>query len=274
VEGPALTSGLVAAPIQIAWGNLCAAALGQFPLMLLFPLALAVALRRRVGARYALFGVGGATFVASQVVHLPLNWALGLMGPPRGVGLLPLPWVGLIAGLSAGLCEELARYLTLRVVVKNDRGWPAALGLGAGHGGVEAMIFGSLALLGLVNVLIAPHAGSLGVPDGDQAILRHAARQYWALPWYLPLLAGWERVCAIAFHVGASVLVMRAVTRRNLGYLALAVLLHAALDAPLVYAPTIGLFWLYAFLTVAAFGMTAVTLGLREERPAGAPGAV
>lgn len=259
----------VAAPVQVAWGNLCVAALGQFPLMLLLPLALAVALKRRVGARYALFALGGATFVASQVVHLPLNWALGLMGPPRGVALLPLPLVGLVAGLSAGLCEELARYLTMSFVVKNDRGWPAALGLGAGHGGVEAMIFGGLALLGLINVLSAPYAAHFGVSEGDQAILRHAARQYWALPWYLPLLAGWERVCAIAFHVGASVLVMRAVTRRNLGYLALAVLLHAALDAPLVYAPAIGLFWLYAFLTLAALGMTLLTLWLREGPAAG-----
>lgn len=264
MEGRALTSALVATPIQIAWGNLCAAALGQFPLMLLLPLGLAVLLRRRVGARYALFAVGGATFVASQVVHLPLNWALGLMGPPRGVALLPLPLVGLSAGLSAGLCEETARYVTMRFVLKNDRGWPSALGLGAGHGGVEAMIFGVLALLGLVNVLLAPYGALLGVPEGDQAILRHAARQYWALPWYLPLLAGWERVCAIAFHVGASVLVMRAVTRRNLGYLGLAIVLHAALDAPLVYAPALGYFWLYAFLTLAAVGMTGVTFWLRE----------
>lgn len=265
MEGPALTSALVATPIQIAWGNLCAAVLGQFPLMLLLPLALAVVLRRRVGARYALFAVGGATFVASQVVHLPLNYALGLLGPPRGVALFPLPLVGLIAGLSAGLCEELARYVSMRFVVKNDRGWSSALGFGAGHGGVEAMIFGLLALVGPVNVLLAPFAASLGVPDGDQAIMRHAARQYWALPWYLPLLAGWERVCAMAFHIGASVLVMRAVTRRRLGYLGLAIGLHAALNAPIVYAQAIGHFWLYAYLSAAGLGMLFLTLRLREE---------
>lgn len=258
-------------PISIAWGNLAAALALQFPLMLLLPLGLAVLFRRRFGARYSLFLIGGATFVASQVVHLPLNWALGLIGPPRGVALAPLPVVGLTAGLSAGLCEELARYATMRFVVKSARGWPSALGLGAGHGGVEAMIFGLLAFASFANVMLAPYAGSLGVPDGDQAILRHAARQYWALPWYLPVLAGWERVCAISFHIGASVLVMRAVTRQRLGYLALAIGLHALLDFPVVYAGAMGHFWLYTFLTLAAAAMLGVTVLLREPAPVTPP---
>ncbi len=260
---------MIASPIQIAYANLLAAVLVQFPLMLLLPLASGFVAQKRLGARLALFWIGGATFVLSQVVHLPLNFALGLLGPPRGVALLPLPVVGAVAGLSAGLCEELARYGTMRWVVKNHRGWPAAVQLGLGHGGVEAMIFGLLALSSFVNILLAPYAASFGVSDGDQAILRHAARTYWELPWFHSALAGWERVCAITFHTGASVLVMRAVVRRNLGYLALAVLLHALLDAPVVYSRDLGLFWLYAFITAAAVGMGMVVVRLREPASVG-----
>ena len=254
---------MIASPIQVAYANLLAVLLVQFPLMLLLPIASGFFARKRLGARLMLFWIGGATFVASQLVHLPLNWALGLIGAPRGVALLPLPVVGAVAGLSAGLCEEVARYGTMRWVVKSDRGWPSAVQLGLGHGGVEAMIFGLLALSSFVNILLAPYAASLGVSDADQAILRHAARTYWETPWYHPVLAGWERVCAITFHTGASVLVMRAVVRRNLGYLALAVLLHALLDAPLVYSRELGLFWLYVFITSAALGMGLVVVRLR-----------
>jgi len=237
----------------------------QLPLMLLLPLVAGFVARRRLGQRLALFWIGGATFVASQVVHLPLNFALGLLGPPRGLAFAPLPVVGAVTGLSAGLCEELARYATFRWVLRRDRGYRPAFQVGLGHGGVEAMIFGVLALSSFANVLLEPWAGAFGLPEADRAILHYAAHQYWDAPWYHAVLAGWERVCAMAFHTGASVLVMRAVTRGRLGYLALAIGLHAALDAPLVYASQMGLFWLYALITGAGVGMTVVAAKLDDR---------
>jgi len=262
VEGRPLT--LPAAPIQIAYGNLTAVLLVQLPLMLLLPLVAGFVARRRLGQRLTLFWIGGATFVASQVVHLPLNFALGLLGPPRGLALAPLPVVAVAAGLSAGLCEELARYATFRWVLRRDRGYRPAVQVGLGHGGVEAMIFGLLALSSFANVLLEPWAGALGASEADRAILHYAAHRYWETPWYHAALAGWERVCAMAFHTGASVLVMRAVTRGRLGYLALAVGLHTALDAPVVYASQMGLFWLYVLLTAAALGMALVAWKLDD----------
>jgi uncharacterized membrane protein YhfC len=259
-------------PVRIDVGVLLTSALFQFPVMCLLPLALGLAIWRRVGAGWRWWLTGAGAFIASQVVHLPLNWAIGLLGAPRGVALLPLPAVALIAGLSSGLCEESARYAAMRWVARRDRGWAGALQYGAGHGGIESMIFGTLALLSFINMVAAPFADRLGVPAEARGALADAARGFWAAPWYLPALAGYERLCAIAAHVGMSVLVMRAVTRRNLGYLALAVLAHTALNAPVLYRPLLGEAGLYAILTATALALVGVTAWLRERPPRGSAG--
>lgn len=90
-------------------------------------------LRRRTRVSYRIAALGAFGFIASQVVHLPLNHVL--------VPLLPTEpaqrWVSALAlGLSAGVCEELARYVLLRTAAKGVRHEGSALMLGAGHGGV------------------------------------------------------------------------------------------------------------------------------------------
>src|SRR5262245_54468019 len=193
--------------------------------MIVVPIVLGLRIRRRWGEPMSVWALGAVAFVASQVVHLPLNFALGLLGPARGVALLPLPVVGAIAGFSAGICEETARYLLMKFVMREGRSWTAGVQFGAGHGGVEAIIFGVLVLLGLVNVLLTPVSDKLGLSLDDQAALRHGARLYWDMAWYKPVLAGYERLCAIAFHIGASTLVLRGIVRQNIGYLLLAIVL-------------------------------------------------
>ena len=90
----------------------------QYPLMILFPLALGWWIRRRYGVGWGIFWAGAATFILSQIVHLPLNWALGLLGGGRGVALWPLAAMALVAGLSAALCEEGARWIVLTFFLK------------------------------------------------------------------------------------------------------------------------------------------------------------
>ena len=92
----------------------------QYPLMILFPLALGWWIRRRYRVGWGIFWAGAATFVLSQIVHLPLNWALGLLGGGRGVALWPLAAMALVAGLSAALCEEGARWIVLTFFLKQS----------------------------------------------------------------------------------------------------------------------------------------------------------
>ncbi|MBI5478877.1 MAG: YhfC family intramembrane metalloprotease [Deltaproteobacteria bacterium] len=246
----------------------------QLPLMLVVPLLLGRWLRRRFDVGWAVFGVGAATFVASQVVHLPLNWAVGLLGPPRALGLLPLPALAAAAGLSAGLCEEVARFAALRFVYRRARGYHAALQFGAGHGGVEAMILGALVALTLVNMLVLRYlpASMLRLSADQSWQAGAAAATFWATPWYMSLLAGLERVFAITSHVLFTVLVMRTVTRGQPAWLLLAIVAHAALDAVAVWsARTLGAVATEGIVGAWAVAALVLVILMREPRPAPAP---
>ncbi len=205
----------------------------QLPLMILFPLALGWWIRRRYGMSWGLFGAGALTFIASQVVHLPLNYALGLLGGGRGVALWPLPALALVAGVSAGVCEEGARWIVLRFFLQRARGWRSALQFGAGHGGSEAIIFGVLVMVNFIAMLAL--RGQMSTLPGltpemaEQA--RAAEAAYWATPWYLPIVAGCERLFAITMQIAFAQMVMAAFTRRQPVYLALAIGAHTVVDA-------------------------------------------
>ncbi len=57
-------------------------------IMIALPVAVGVLLARTLGAKWGLFGVGALTFIASQVVHVPLNAGLTTL---FARGVLPAP---------------------------------------------------------------------------------------------------------------------------------------------------------------------------------------
>ena len=253
----------------------------QMPLMILFPLALGWWIRRKYGIGWGVFGIGALTFIASQVVHIPLNYALGLLTGGRGIGLWPLIPLALATGLSAGICEEGARWLVLRFFARKTRGWRAGLQFGAGHGGAEAIIFGALVLVNVV-VLVAlrttsPSALGLQGVTADQSTAAQAS--FWGTAAYLPVVAGLERVFAIMLHIALATLVMRAVTRRQLLYLLAAVALHTAANAWAIWAlKTAGMGITEGGVAVLALFCLWLIWRLREApaaaepEPASAPG--
>ncbi|HJL15943.1 MAG TPA: YhfC family glutamic-type intramembrane protease [Sandaracinaceae bacterium LLY-WYZ-13_1] len=191
--------------------------------------ALAVWLRRRTRVGYGLFVGGALVFVASQLVHLPLNLALAPVLPASR-------WAtAAILGLSAGLCEELARYLAIRFVFRRVRHGGEALMLGAGHGGIEALLVAALAAVTFVN-LVALDARGPGAWMEDLSAEQRAqvsaglAQLRDASPW-LPLVAALERWMVLPVHLAATLMVTRAVGTRRPGWLLAAIAFHAALDA-------------------------------------------
>ncbi len=198
-------------------------------------IGLAVWLRRQTRVGYALAGAGALVFVASQVVHLPLNWAIGHVLPNER-GLL---WVtALVLGLSAGLCEEVSRYVAIRWVTKRVRDTEHALMLGMGHGGVEALIVGALASLALFNLLVLENQGDAvlaGLTPEEQLAATASIEQIRALPAATPLLGALERLMVLPFHLAATLIVTWSVARSRPVGLALAIGFHAALDAPMAW---------------------------------------
>ena len=211
-------------------------------LCLLLPIALGLFLRRRLGARWSLFFWGALTFICAQVVHIPLNYGVGLLWKwdivapvPEHISRFLLP---IALGLSAGVCEESARWLFLRTQRLSDvRTWNTGLMYGAGHGGVEALIIGLLAALGAVNVIVLQtmNLESLGLtPEQMEQVSAQLSAVFDASPWML-LLGAFERLCAMTMHLAFALLVMTAVLRGQLRWLAASIALHTVFNACAVF---------------------------------------
>ncbi|MCB9595300.1 MAG: YhfC family intramembrane metalloprotease [Sandaracinaceae bacterium] len=231
-------------------------------------IGLAVWLRRRTRVGYALVGVGALVMIASQVVHLPLNWALGHVLPSGRLGI-----TAAVLGLSAGLCEELARYVAIRFFAKRVRDTEHALMLGAGHGGIEAAFVGVLAVIMLINLLVLQRQGDAvlaGLSPEDQLVAAASIERIRALPVLVPLAGAAERLMVLPFHLAATLLVTAAVARQRPAWLLGAIAFHALLDGPMAYlawtvGPLAAELWIAGVCVVSLVILWVV--GRRMRRP-------
>lgn len=247
--------------------------LTEIVVMLGAPVALGLFLWRRWGLSWMLFFAGAVTFVGSQVVHLPLNEGLTALfrldWMPKPPEAWQLPFNAVVLGLTAGLCEETARYLVYRFWQKDARTWRQALMFGAGHGGVESVIFGLL-----VGVTFVSMAALRGVDVTEMGLPAEAARQvadYWAIPAYMPLLGAAERLLAILLHLSLAALVMQAFLRQRLWPLWAAIGWHALVDAVTIYASgtwsAVAAEASLAVLSLGSVGILWATRRARADRP-------
>ena len=214
----------------------------EIVLMFAVPVVLAIGLRKRWDLPWMLVIAGAVTFIGSQVVHLPLNAGITALFRLEVLPPIPdgwkLPFNAIVGGLTAGICEEVARYLVMRFWAKECWTWQQALVFGAGHGGIESILVGLLVGVTLANMVVMRSAGpeSLGL-DGEQAaLLAQAVEAFWETPWYMPLLAAFERLMAMTLHLALSVTVMRVFSTGRLWLLGAAILWHTAFNAAGVYA--------------------------------------
>jgi uncharacterized membrane protein YhfC len=236
-----------------------------------FPLALGAWLRRRWSVSWLVFLAGAVTFGLSQAVHLPLNEVIfarwGANWSPRTTAL--------VLGLTAGLCEETARYVAYRWAWRDLRSWREALMFGAGHGGIESIVFVGL-VVGSAWLNMALLQGSdletWGLTAGQAAQLQAQLDAYWSQDWSTPLLAALERLFAITFHVGMAVLVLQAV-KSGIGYLVLGIGLHTGVNALALLARQAG--WSLAAVEGVVGGFALLAVGIvwwfRPKTPDAAP---
>jgi len=251
-------------------------------LMIALGLALGAWLARRRKLSWGLFGIGAATFVASQIGHIPFN-SLVLSRVIEGLGWGDMTLTGsligtsALLGLSAGVFEEGARYLMYRFWAKKARSWDEALMIGAGHGGIEAILLGLLTAYALLQALALRGVDLATVVPADQLdVARLQLEAYWAAPWYAALLGAVERAFAICLHLSLGVLVLQSFTRREWFWLPLAIGWHALVDGvALVAVQRIGPYWTEALLGVMAVISLGILFALRPKPgpDTGSPGA-
>ena len=212
---------------------LSAAYIFSFLGMIVLPILLWLYFTRRFGLSWKLVLAGALTFIASQVLHIPL-----VLGMNSFLQTLPLIANAIILGLLAGIFEETARYILFKLILKNTRSWKEGILVGLGHGGIEAMLLGILAAVGFVTMLGYRSIDLSTIPSipADQLELaRQQVEAYWSAPWYMALMGFVERIFAICLHVSLSVMVLYAIVYRKPVWFWLALLWHAFVDAVAVY---------------------------------------
>jgi uncharacterized membrane protein YhfC len=243
-------------------------------LMIALPAALAFILVGLWKPGWRIWGVGFATFILSQAGHIPFNWGAGLLLNQSGLVYWPplaqQVFNSTFLGLSAGLFEEGARYLVLRFWIKEARSWRNAVLFGAGHGGAEAIIFGVLALVSSISMLVMRGMDlSALVPAAQMDLAQQQIAAYWSAPWYDSLLGALERLLTLPVQVAMAVLVMQSFTRKNIRWLFLAILYHTVIDGALVFLmPSIGAYWTEALLCGFSVLSIVIIRLLRQPEPA------
>jgi uncharacterized membrane protein YhfC len=234
-------------------------------------IALAIFLRRRLPARWRSWVWGALAFIASQVARTPLLIGLTVLSQTAGLnfGTEGNFWFNtLFLAFTAGMFEEPARYLMLRFLGKETRGWHGAVMFGAGHGGIEAILLvGGAAISNLfvllnADVLLAQTRAA--APTQVEALVS----QIQALQGVTIGLIGAsliERAFAIMLHIGLSVMVMRAVEGRGIRWSFVAILIHGAANAVALVANRFGGI-VAAEATVGVIGLLLLAFTL-SQRP-------
>ena len=213
----------------------------NYSIMIALPIAIGVILARKRKISWGLFFIGAVTFVFSQIGHLPFNAVVQDAGvlPSDTAVLSNLIILGLFYGLSAGVFEEGARYLTYRFWARDARTWGKGLMLGAGHGGIEAIMIGTLGMLNFVLLAFMNEGYYLDtITDAQMPALMQQLEMF-NLPWHMVILGAVERVFAISAHLAMSLLVMQVFIRKQHRWLFFSILWHTGLNATAVVGITL-----------------------------------
>jgi len=244
--------------------------------MIGIPAAAALLIYKRGKSGFRPIWIGAVVFVLSQVGHIPFNQFLMIPGlralgvdvaAEGGVSLLVL---GAVVGLSAGVFEEVARFLALKFWLKKDAHTLLPVKYGIGHGGIEAIIFGFIPSLGmLVLFLMMGNGSALSAFDSEQKVIVESLMDaYRAVPWQLSLLPAWERVSAMAFHIGASIIVYKGVREKKPLWLLIAVFGHTAINAfAVIFASKMDIVLLEGIIFLFSAGWLYWAWRIREIDP-------
>jgi uncharacterized membrane protein YhfC len=187
--------------------------------------------------------LGALTFIFFQLVlRIPLL-QLVLPGTMWYTKLTLNPWsYALFLGLTAAIFEEVGSYVVIRLFMKKNLNPKSGLCFGIGHGGIEAIL-----LVG-INVIIAL---ILSLPMGSS---------------YELALGGIERLIAISFHIGMSIMIVKAVQTKKVFWLIIPILLHTITDMLAVIAVYYNYKLYQIELMLLPFAIFALAFSWRELR--------
>ncbi len=194
--------------------------------------------------------VGAVTFLLFAIVlEKPIQnvlifpTAMGLKehAASQFINARPVLWAFLV-GFFPGLFEETGRFVAFKTVLKKRKNRETSISYGLGHGGFEVMFILGINFINYIIYAVMINSGTFAtIVQQVEAVAPDQVDAYLALPAQLAaysaftiFLAVWERIFAVLFHTGASIMVFYACKDKKKFWLyPLAILLHTALDGVL-----------------------------------------
>ena len=147
--------------------------------------------------------------------------------------------LALAAGLFPGVFEETGRLIAFKTVLKKRQNRETAISCGIGHGGFEVMFILGITYLQYLAYAFMINSGTFGAVVDE--VIAQAPEQLANVEAVVNTLTAFsfgdlcialvERIFAVMFHIGASILVFYAAKEKKRFWLyPLAILLHTAMD--------------------------------------------
>jgi uncharacterized membrane protein YhfC len=215
--------------------------------MIILPIVLAFYLTRKFSLSWKMVMAGAVTFIVSQVLHIPVLSALTALFKNGTLPAIPPTWTllfnAVLLGLLAGIFEETARWVLYKFILKDAKTWNEGVLAGIGHGGIEAVLLGFIALTGVISMMAMRNAdlSTMGIPADQMELAKQQVADFWSAPVYMAFLGFIERVFAICLHLSLSVMVLYSVAYGRPLWFWFALLWHAIVDGVTVYfLPAVG----------------------------------
>lgn len=230
--------------------------------------------------------IGAATFLLfAIVIEKPLQALVIQLDSPvsQFVNARPVLWA-FIVGLFPGVFEETGRFVAFKTLLRKRKQRETGLSHGIGHGGFEAMFILGITYIeyfvfalmlnqgSFFELMIEPVKDTL-TPDVVKQI-NGIVEQITTFSAGMLGLALVDRLIAVLYHIGASILVFYACKDKKKWWLyPLAVIIHTAIDsmAGLQLAGVINVSdWIFEIIfAVAAIGtfLGAYILLYRKDKP-------
>ena len=235
----------------------------------LLPVALIIYFYRKHKISLIAVLLGAIVFFVSQIaIRIPL---LSILGKQQWYIDMAtnIYLIALFLALTAGIFEEVGRYIVMKLFMKKSLNWKNGIAFGIGHGGIEAIIIVGLTLLNYIVISMMINSGlfdSTIAATLPPAIAEQIRSTLVDTPTINFLGGGFERTMVIIIQIALSVMVLYAVKFKKPIYLLYAILLHAVVDAPTVVLVSMGLnIWIIE-LYIAACATVGLIYIMKAKR--------
>ncbi|MEE1172513.1 MAG: YhfC family glutamic-type intramembrane protease [Ruminococcus sp.] len=211
------------------------------------PVAVAIIWKVKKKEPFTTILIGAATFLLfALILEKPIQNVLAF---PTAMGLTdhavsrflsanPI-LLALVSGLFPGVFEETGRLVAFKTILRKRKNRETSISYGIGHGGFEVILILGITYIQYIAYAVMINTGIIGIIINQVASL--APDQLGSVESVVNLLTGFsfadlgiafvERIFAVLFHIGASILVFYACRNKKSFWLyPFAILLHTAVD--------------------------------------------